>query len=79
MKRYSAGSRPCLTEQGVNLKGCETLSPTDVSDRLTLGSDFGSRNRAVGRPDGHFGEVVFPVLWHKRSKTGRRGVSEESG
>jgi hypothetical protein len=59
--------------------GCETLSPNDVSDRPTLGTDFHSRNRAVGRPDGHFGEVVFPVLWHKRSKTGRRGVSEETG
>ncbi len=38
----------CLTVLGHFPQGCETLSLTAVSDRPTLGSDFDSRNRAVG-------------------------------
>jgi len=48
-KVCAAGSWPCQTEQGVNLKGCETLSPNSFSDRPTLGIDPHRRNQPVGR------------------------------
>jgi hypothetical protein len=51
----------------------------DVGGRLTLGSDLGSRNRAVGRQSGLLGRQLGLGFLCSRNKTGRCGVSEEIG
>jgi hypothetical protein len=50
-----------------------------VSDRPTLGSDFDTRNRAVGPHALTVARGLAPVRWRSRRKTGHCGVSEETG